>query len=281
MGQAPVQLQGFNNLTKVVSFNLYDFFVAPHERDRRRYLERIDARYGAEQLSAELRRVAEVIDAEVLNVSEQDYVPHGASSLVLMSDVAHEPDPDPDPAAEGEPGAASPGRHGGSMAGPELVSMGGARSVGAHLTKSHLCAHTYPDWLDPRGICSLRLDIELATCGTIIPLRALDHMLRAFKADVVLIDYFVRGFTRDERGRRVYIDHTVASVQDFIDADLLDGYHARDLNLPQHQVWQTRLMRRELDPRDYYLEDRLPGDAQLESHLDALREEMSAVFESR
>ncbi|HEY0138322.1 MAG TPA: S-adenosylmethionine decarboxylase, partial [Nannocystis sp.] len=205
-GRDRISLQGFNNLTKVVSFNLYDFYVARSEEERQRYVQDIDEQFSASRITDILREIARIIDADVLSVSAQDYEPMGASSLVLMSDLGHTQN-------GGHPTA--------SGAGAGVGPASGHASVGAHLTKSHLCAHTYPDWTDPKGICSFRVDIDIATCGTIVPLRALDYMFHSFENDVVIIDYVVRGFTRDAQGRRVYMDHTVKSIQDFIDPEIV------------------------------------------------------------
>ena len=234
----PIRLQGFNNLTKSVSFNLYDFAVARDESERAHYLQYLHEHFSGDRITAILRRIAEIIDAEVLSVSTQDYDPYGASSLVLMSD-----------------------------------------SVGAHLTKSHLCAHTYPDVLDPRGLCTFRVDIDIATCGTIVPLRALDYMFESFANDVAIIDYAVRGFTRDAEGKRVYMDHALRSIQDFIDPQVLRAYACEDMNLPDHNLWQTKLMRTELEPADYFspgVDVEAPENRAL---FEALRREMVGIHQ--
>lgn len=236
-----IPLTGFNNLTKVVSFNLYDFYVARTEEERRRYVADIDEQFSAARITDILREIARIIDAEVLSVSAQDYEPQGASSLVLMSDLGH-------------------------------------TSVGAHLTKSHLCAHTYPDWTDPKGICTFRVDIDIATCGTIVPLRALDYMFHSFENDVVIIDYVVRGFTRDKDGRRVYMDHTVKSIQDFIDPEILRHYHCEDLVLQTENIWQTKMMRTSLHPPDFFPREVDPAAAENQAALEDVRREMVGIF---
>jgi S-adenosylmethionine decarboxylase len=241
-----VRLQGFNNLTKVVSFNLYDFAAARTDAERERYIHYLHERFSGARITAILSKIAEIIDAEVLSVSAQDYDPWGASSLVLMSDLGHE----------------------------QLAS------VGAHLTKSHLCAHTYPDVLDPRGICTFRVDIDIATCGTIVPLRALDYMFESFENDVVIIDYVVRGFTRDTDGNRVYMDHTVRSIQDFIDPKVLAEYQCQDLALPAQNIWQTKMIRTDLDPREYFPPGVDPDAAQSRELLELIRGEMIGIFHS-
>ena len=115
-----IRLEGFNNLTKVVSFNLYDFAVARNQAERDSYIAYLHAHFSGERITEILSKIAAIIDADVLSVSVQDYDPYGASSLVLMSDLGH----------------------------GQVVEEGGKEaskivaSVGAHLTKSHLCAHT-------------------------------------------------------------------------------------------------------------------------------------------
>jgi len=242
-----IALQGFNNLTKVVSFNLYDFYVARTEDERQRYVQDIDEQFSASRITDILREIARIIDAEVLSVSAQDYEPQGASSLVLMSDLGH-------------------------------TQNGGHTSVGAHLTKSHLCAHTYPDWTDPKGICSFRVDIDIATCGTIVPLRALDYMFHSFENDVVIIDYVVRGFTRDAQGRRVYMDHTVKSIQDFIDPAILRDYHCEDMVLQSENIWQTKMMRTRLNPADFFPPHLRPEAPENQAALEDVRREMVGIF---
>ena len=239
----PIRLSGFNNLTKSVGFNLYDFVVARNDAERASYLEYIDARYSAATVATILEEVARIIDAEVLSISSRDYDPHGASAMVLVGDQ------------------------------PSLQ-----RSVAAHLTKSHLCAHTYPDWTDPKGICSFRVDIDIATCGTIVPLRALDYMFSRFASDVVVIDYTVRGFTRDEAGHRVYLDHELRSIQDFIAPDIRADYHCEDLVLHREHIWQTRMMRTRLDAPEYFAPGVYVDDEQTRAALDDVRREMLGIF---
>ncbi|MCA9717777.1 MAG: adenosylmethionine decarboxylase [Myxococcales bacterium] len=255
-----IRLKGFNNLTKVVSFNLYDFFVARTDSERRSYVEWIDEEFSASRITKILRGIAEIIDAEVLSVSSTDYEPQGASSLVLMSDLGHKRDQE----AEEE---------------EEIASVEPPRpSVGAHLSKSHLCAHTYPDWTDPKGICSFRVDIDIATCGTIVPLRALDFMFESFESDIVIIDYVVRGFTRDASGRRVYMDHTVRSIRDFISPDIVAQYLCEDLVLQNENIWQTKMMRRRLEPAEYFPEEADPAAPDNIRALEDVRREMAGIF---
>ncbi|PRQ08881.1 adenosylmethionine decarboxylase [Enhygromyxa salina] len=254
MPREPIRLEGFNNLTKIVSFNLYDFAVARTQAERDSYITYLHEHFSGPRITQILSEIARIIDAEVLSVSAQDYDPYGASSLVLMSDLGH----------------------------GQVVGADGkiASSVAAHLTKSHLCAHTYPDVLDPRGICTFRVDIDVATCGTIVPLRALDYMLESFENDVVIIDYVVRGFTRDTEGNRVYMDHTVRSIQDFIDPKVLADYECEDLALPGQNIWQTKMMRTDLDPSQYFAPGIDPFAADSRELLGLIKREMAGIYYS-
>ncbi|MCB1611300.1 MAG: S-adenosylmethionine decarboxylase, partial [Xanthomonadales bacterium] len=46
-----LRLEGFNNLTKALSFNIYDVCYAVTEEQRNRYIEYIDEAYNAERLT--------------------------------------------------------------------------------------------------------------------------------------------------------------------------------------------------------------------------------------
>ena len=157
---APIQLSGFNNLTKSLSFNFYDVCYEETAADRKAYLEYIDEEYNAERLTKILTECTNIIGANVLNIARQDYDPQGASVTILISE---EPVKNPDPSC-----------------------------IVAHLDKSHICVHTYPEENPDAGIATFRADIEVSTCGTISPLRALNYLIDCFDADVLnLITVYV------------------------------------------------------------------------------------------
>ena len=56
-----------------------------------------------------------------------------------------------------------------------------------------------------RQIATFRADIDVATCGVISPLKALNYLIESFESDIVVTDYRVRGFTRDVKGKKHYI----------------------------------------------------------------------------
>ena len=45
------------------------------------------------------------------------------------------------------------------------------------------------------------------------------------------MDYRVRGFTRDVSGRKLFMDHKITSIQDYIMPDTLLNYDAMDINV--------------------------------------------------
>jgi len=246
-----LRLRGFNNLTKSLRFSLYDFVVAQDVAERESYIRYIDGLYSAENITGVLTRIAGILDAQIISISGQDYEPHGASALMLLGDLGSE----------------------GAQA-TELPN----RSLAAHLTKSHLCVHTYPDTMDPKGICSFRVDIDIATCGTIVPLKALDTIFNSFESDVVIIDYTVRGFTRDERGRRVYLDHEFKTIQDFIAPAIRAEYRCEDLVLQRENIWQSKMLRKHLDAPEYFAPGCFRDNAESRAALDDVRNEMLGIF---
>lgn len=210
-----IKLHGFNNLTKSLSFNIYDICYARSKASQIDYLEYIDEEYNSEKLQSIAEEVTRIIQARIVNLSTQDYDPRGASVTVLINE-GHEP-----------------------------------RDMVAHLDKSHIAAHTYPENNIESGIATFRVDIDVSTCGMISPLRALDFLIDCFDSDVVLMDYKVRGFTRDVRGRKIYIDHDISSIQDYISDELLDMYTAYDINIVSDNIFHTKMMLKRMKLDNY------------------------------
>ncbi|MGQ0697093.1 MAG: adenosylmethionine decarboxylase [Panacagrimonas sp.] len=219
-----LKLLGFNNLTKSLSFNIYDICYARSNDHTREYIEYIDEAYNAERLTAILTEVADIIGANVLNVARQDYDPQGASVTMLISEGHH--DGLPDPRAD-------------------------KKSVVGHLDKSHITVHTYPETHPDAGISTFRADIDVSTCGKISPLKALNFLIKSFESDIVVMDYRVRGFTRNVRGMKHFIDHAIDSIQNFISRDIKDRYDMVDVNVYQESIFHTKMRLKELDVDTY------------------------------
>jgi len=124
-------------------------------------------------------------------------------------------------------------------------------SVVGHLDKSHITVHTYPEAHPHDGICTFRADIDVATCGVISPLKALNYLLHSFESDIVTIDYRVRGFTRDIRGRKHFIDHKITSIQDYLSRDTKNRYDMIDVNVYQENLFHTKMVLKDFELDDY------------------------------
>ena len=148
-----------------------------------------------------------------------------------------------------------------------------------HLDKSHITVHTYPDAADPDGICSFRVDIDISTCGEIIPLDAMNYLFEAFECDVVYIDYVVRGYTRLADGKKIYNDHHFNSILDFIKPAIKRNYtYLSDINMPQDNTWQTKMMIKDLGPESYLLNPEDISHPDVPEKMRLLREEMKEVY---
>ncbi len=224
-----LKLHGFNNLSKTLSFYIYDICYAETPAQQHAYIEYIDEEYNAERLTYILTDVTDIIGANILNIAHQDYNPQGASVTMLISE---EPVVSESLSNQEAPGPL-----------PEAV-------VG-HLDKSHITVHTYPESHPHYGISTFRADIDVSTCGRISPLRALNYLIHRFESDIVIMDYRVRGFTRDVRGKKLYIDHKINSIQNFIARDTREHYQLIDVNVYQENIFHTKMMLNEFDLDNY------------------------------
>jgi S-adenosylmethionine decarboxylase len=226
-----LRLQGFNNLTKALSFNIYDVCYARTEEERQRYIEYIDEEYNADRLTQILTDVAEIIGANILNVARQDYDPQGASVTILISE---------EPVIDKK------------LAGKELISD----AVVAHMDKSHITVHTYPETHPQEGIATFRADIDVATCGVISPLKALNYLIESLESDIVIMDYRVRGFTRDVKGKKHFIDHKINSIQNFLAKNIKSRYEMFDVNVYQENIFHTKMHLKDFDLDQYLFEEK-------------------------
>jgi S-adenosylmethionine decarboxylase len=258
---AKLKLHGFNNLTKTLSFNIYDICYADLPAHRRKYIEYIDEAYNAERLTQILTDVTEIIGATILNTARQDYDPQGASVTMLISEEPL--------TSEQLSNTEAPGPL------PDAVV--------AHLDKSHITVHTYPESHPDRGISTFRVDIDVSTCGRISPLKALNYLIHSFESDIVIMDYRVRGFTRDVGGKKHFIDHKINSIQNYLSLDTIDRYQMIDVNVYQENIFHTKMILKDLKLDDYLLgvsKDELTLDQQRKIHKQ-VRREMLEMFYGR
>jgi len=254
-----IELHGFNNLTKSLSFNMYDICYTKTKAEREAYIAYIDEQYNADRLTKILRAVSDIIGAHVLNIAKQDYVPQGASVTMLVSEgpVVEVPK---------ESFSESPGPL------PDSVVM--------QLYKSHITVHTYPEYHPDEGISTFRADIDVSTCGEISPLKALNHLIHSFDTDIMTIDYRVRGFTRDKTGHKLFIDHEISSIQNYIPENIKNLYDMIDVNVYQEHIFHTKCKLKDFDLNNYlfgYTKDKLNKE-EIEHITAKLQTEMDEIF---
>ena len=245
-----LKLYGFNNLTKSLSFNIYDVCYAKTAKEQRDYIAYIDEQYNSDRLRTILTTLTDMIGAQVLNIAQQDYEPQGASVTLLI--------------AEGS-----------------MIPAGSTQV--AHLDKSHVTVHTYPEYHPETCLATFRVDIDVATCGEITPLSTLDYLIGSFDSDIITMDYRVRGFTRSVNGEKLFMDHKVTSIQDYIDSRTLERYDAVDINVYEANIFHTKMMVKEIDLQNYLFNTdiyELPPKKRLDI-MNSLRREMIEIFSGR
>lgn len=245
-----LKLYGFNNLTKSLSFNMYDICYAKSPEHRQAYIDYIDEEYNSDRLARILSDVANIIGANILNIAKQDYNPQGASVTMLIS---------------------------------EEQEVGTLTNVVAHLDKSHITVHTYPESHPNKGISTFRADIDVSTCGKISPLAALNYLVTSFSSDIAIIDYRVRGFTRDLDGKKFFIDHKINSIQNYLSKEEKELYQMIDVNVYQENIFHTKMILKDFDLDNYLFgtakKELLPHEKK--KIKQRLTKEMSEIYHGR
>ena len=225
-----LKLHGFNNLTKSLGFCIYDICYANTELEQNGYIAYIDEQYNSNRLTEILKETCSIVGANVISIARQDYEPQGASVTMLISEESIDSSQYINNSKYHRPL-------------PHLLS--------AHLDKSHICVHTYPESHPEGGICTFRADIEVSTCGIISPLKALNYLIHELESDIVTIDYRVRGFTRDINGTKYFIDHEINSIQNFMSEDIQRMYDMVDVNVYQENIFHTKMLLKNFELKHY------------------------------
>ena len=205
-----------------------------------------------------------MIGAHVLNVAKQDYEPQGASVTILISE-------------EEVPGDAL------DTSCNKGVLVNVPQHVVGHLDKSHLTVHTYPEYHPDNGLSTFRVDIDVSTCGQISPLKALNYLIDSFDSDIITIDYRVRGFTRDASGQKLFIDHNINSIQNYIAKRTLNKYELIDVNVYQENIFHTKMMLKDFVINNYLFEVSKEDLTQKEQRdiTSKLKKEMTEIYYGR
>lgn len=228
-----LQLYGFNNLTKNLSLSLYFIHHVPPSKTQA-YNHFINQHYHADKLIPCLETTCQHIGANVLNIAKQNYQPHGASVTILAEELANT-DASPDEINK------------------EILTS----AFVAHLDKSHLCIHTYPESNAHNNLHTFRLDIEVATCGVISPLKALNYLLQYFTPDLASIDYRVRGFTRDIKGKKHFLDHNITQISDYLSPAHQTTYRCHNMNLLQQNLFYCQLKKQHMNLQAHLFEQEI------------------------
>jgi S-adenosylmethionine decarboxylase len=184
-----MKLENFNNLNKNLNFSFYDINYA-EKNDKFSANKYIHEKYNSKRLTIILSNITKKIGAHILNISRQDYEPIASSVNFLITE---------------------------SPVSQQIVDR--SCNLG-HLDKSHIAVHTYPEYSKKTNIATFRVDINVSTCGLISPIQCINYLLKEFStetcADIVQIDYFVRGFTRTTNDKKIFIDHQPKPISHYI-----------------------------------------------------------------
>ena len=151
-------------ITKSLNVNLIKLCYAPDSTTRRKWFQYLNETFSAERFEAILAPFAKEIEVEILSKSKKNFAPLGSSVSLLI--------------------------------GEKTVHL--ARQL-YHLDKSHMGVHTYYSFDDKSKAASFRIDFEVATCGETNPLVLVNPLLKIIPAEVVFLDFKLRGFADEPR----------------------------------------------------------------------------------
>lgn len=106
--------------------------------------------------------------------------------------------------------------------------------------------HTHYDENDKNNLLVAHMDITEIVRGDNIALEILESVIEIFDADVVLVDYHVRGYVTDNAGRKFFNDSEIYSLKDYINTNVISKYEAYDMNMVQSNSYHTKMVGSEI-----------------------------------
>ena len=162
-----------------------------------------------------------------------------------------------------------------------MVPVAGETKV-AHLDKSHVTVHTYPEYHPETCLATFRVDIDVATCGEITPLSTLDYLIGSFDSDIITMDYRVRDLRGPWTAKSFYGSPGQIHSGLYRRGDAR-RYDVVDINVYEANLFHTKMMVKDIDLQNYLFKTdvyELPPRTRL-SIMDSLRREMIEIFSGR
>ncbi len=81
-------------------------------------------------------------------------------------------------------------------------------------------------------------------------------------------------------GKKLFLDHYISSIQDYIDAKTLERYDAIDINVYQANLFHTKMLIKDVDLKNYLFNTdvyELPPKTRL-AITNSLRQEMIEIY---
>lgn len=235
------------NLTRSLGFNAYQVFAADSHEGLQASVHYLNEKYNTTFLLGLLEETADLIGAKILNIASEQYDPHGTSVALLLADEGHF----------------------------EPSQQLRTNTLLGHLDKSHLTVHTYPQMHLDTELCSLRLDLDLATCGIISPLKTLPLLFKRITCDVATIDFRIRGYQSSGTGQLDFGSNEVVSISDYLPEISKKQYLIKEINVPEVLFYHTRMMRRNIGPVNHML----PSDERIQlSRLENVEKHLESLY---
>lgn len=258
MVKSKFKFYGFNNLMKILSFNIYDICYVEMFEDFQVYVQYIDEEYDVECLMQIFIDVVDIIGVNILNIVCQDYDFQGVSVIILIFEQLV------------------------ILIDSQIEEFLGLLLdiILVYLDKSYIIVYIYLEIYLVDGIVIFCVDIDVFICGVIFLLKVLNYLIYQFDLDIVMVDYWVCGFICDIEGCKYFIDYEINLIQNYFFDDMCEVYQMIDVNVYQENLFYIKMLF-----KDFELENYLFGDViwmflmeQCEQVMEWFKYEMLEIF---
>ncbi len=197
-----LKLYKFNNLNKNINICLYNIYYINNIIEFKKYNQYINNILNSKKIIKILNKICKSINCKIIYINKKKYC-NGINIYILIND-----------------------------------NINNKITISYNINYIYFNIYTY----NYNNIYFFKIDINIYTCSIKNPLKSINYIINKFKSNIIVIDYKIRGYNLDINNKKIFLDHKINSIQNFISKNIKKKYDIIDINIYQENIFYTKMI---------------------------------------